>query len=124
MFAGDWRLAVMAYNAGEYRVLGALKRSGQRAMDADPEKLVGLAGITRAYVRKLHALSCVLDRADDREQWLQALDRPVAILVPESLPSGATSLDRSEEHTSELQSLMRTSYALFCLTKKNKTTVQ
>src|SRR3546814_6066482 len=26
---------------------------------------------------------------------------------------------RSEEHTSELQSLMRTSYAVFCLTKKS-----
>src|SRR3546814_21083338 len=30
-------------------------------------------------------------------------------------------LDRSEEHTSELQSLMRNSYAVFCLKKKNKT---
>src|SRR3546814_5223466 len=29
---------------------------------------------------------------------------------------------RSEEHTSELQSLMRISYAVFCLKKKNKTT--
>src|SRR3546814_7201013 len=28
--------------------------------------------------------------------------------------------NRSEEHTSELQSLMRISYAVFCLTKKNK----
>src|SRR3546814_10068456 len=28
--------------------------------------------------------------------------------------------DRSEEHTSELQSLMRNSYAVFCLKKKNK----
>src|SRR3546814_2679744 len=28
------------------------------------------------------------------------------------------SLDRSEEHTSELQSLMRISYAVFCLKKK------
>src|SRR3546814_5132108 len=28
---------------------------------------------------------------------------------------------RSEEHTSELQSLMRNSYAVFCLKKKNKT---
>src|SRR3546814_9323731 len=27
--------------------------------------------------------------------------------------------DRSEEHTSELQSLMRSSYAVFCLKKKN-----
>src|SRR3546814_18772613 len=30
--------------------------------------------------------------------------------------------DRSEEHTSELQSLMRTSYAVFCLNKKRATT--
>src|SRR3546814_1097044 len=31
---------------------------------------------------------------------------------------------RSEEHTSELQSLMRTSYAVFCLKKKNKQKTQ
>src|SRR3546814_2376180 len=31
---------------------------------------------------------------------------------------------RSEEHTSELQSLMRISYAVFCLKKKNKETTQ
>src|SRR3546814_2744454 len=34
-------------------------------------------------------------------------------------------LDRSEEHTSELQSLMRISYAVFCLKKKkNKPSIQ
>src|SRR3546814_5556154 len=32
------------------------------------------------------------------------------------------SLDRSEEHTSELQSLMRISYAVFCLKKKTTIT--
>src|SRR3546814_4381105 len=31
---------------------------------------------------------------------------------------------RSEEHTSELQSLMRISYAVFCLKKTNKTNIQ
>src|SRR3546814_5493440 len=31
---------------------------------------------------------------------------------------------RSEEHTSELQSLMRISYAVFCLKKKKKKTVE
>src|SRR3546814_8099591 len=36
-------------------------------------------------------------------------------------PKSRTST-RSEEHTSELQSLMRTSYAVFCL-KKKKTTI-
>src|SRR3546814_9119109 len=33
---------------------------------------------------------------------------------------GHSFLDRSEEHTSELQSLMRISYAVFCLKKKTK----
>src|SRR3546814_1356569 len=33
-----------------------------------------------------------------------------------------TALLRSEEHTSELQSLMRISYAVFCLKKNNKNT--
>src|SRR3546814_1727154 len=32
--------------------------------------------------------------------------------------------DRSEEHTSELQSLMRISYAVFCLKKKNTKTTE
>src|SRR3546814_6992817 len=32
--------------------------------------------------------------------------------------------ERSEEHTSELQSLMRISYAVFCLKKKNNDTMQ
>src|SRR3546814_6756973 len=37
----------------------------------------------------------------------------------------STIMDRSEEHTSELQSLMRISYAVFCLKKKihTKTTI-
>src|SRR3546814_4979208 len=36
-------------------------------------------------------------------------------------PRALTNINRSEEHTSELQSLMRTSYAVFCLKKHNST---
>src|SRR3546814_6270343 len=41
---------------------------------------------------------------------------------PDVIAAGKKALDeyRSEEHTSELQSLMRISYAVFCLKKKNK----
>src|SRR3546814_5208900 len=39
------------------------------------------------------------------------------------LADEAHRLGRSEEHTSELQSLMRISYAVFCLKKKNKQTL-
>src|SRR3546814_4253702 len=37
-----------------------------------------------------------------------------------ALICGSRNLQRSEEHTSELQSLMRISYAVFCLKKKKK----
>src|SRR3546814_5461304 len=39
-----------------------------------------------------------------------------------AMPGGVAGLERSEEHTSELQSLMRISYAVFCLKKKNTKT--
>src|SRR3546814_1734196 len=45
----------------------------------------------------------------------EEIGRRVAPLPYLSVAIGA----RSEEHTSELQSLMRTSYAVFCLKKKN-----
>src|SRR3546814_5822306 len=45
--------------------------------------------------------------------------------APEALAIGGDPLlSRSEEHTSELQSLMRISYAVFCLKKKTKQTKQ
>src|SRR3546814_1588998 len=42
--------------------------------------------------------------------------------VPEQLAHPLAVLHRSEEHTSELQSLMCISYAVFCLKKKNSYT--
>src|SRR3546814_6357378 len=53
---------------------------------------------------QLHPLVCTAFNADfDGDQ--------MAVHVP-------LSIERSEEHTSELQSLMRISYAVFCLKKK------
>src|SRR3546814_4985822 len=47
-----------------------------------------------------------------------------AILVTERERVAVNGDDRSEEHTSELQSLMRISYAVFCLKKKKKQTTK
>ena len=93
MFAGDWRLAVMGYNAGEYRIFGALRDAGQRAMDAEPDKLA-VPNITRAYVRKLQALSCLLVEAGEDPEWLDAIDQVVPVLTSTPLPAGARQLDR------------------------------
>src|SRR3546814_2282880 len=55
------------------------------------------------------------DRLLSRGRALRALEQA-------AIESGDRHVGRSEEHTSELQSLMRISYAVFCLKKKtNKT---
>src|SRR3546814_8581348 len=60
-----------------------------------------------------------LGRAPGTDQaTLQALRRSPA--AADSFPQDVLEL-RSEEHTSELQSLMRISYAVFCLKKKKHT---
>src|SRR3546814_5037492 len=47
--------------------------------------------------------------------------RAAGQVLMQGVPDGLD-LERSEEHTSELQSLMRISYAVFCLKKKNTNT--
>src|SRR3546814_1670157 len=46
--------------------------------------------------------------------------REVFIVARQNARSFVEKIGRSEEHTSELQSLMRISYAVFCLKKKKK----
>src|SRR3546814_7639116 len=69
-----------------------------------------------ASLRELGSDGLVIRRGHPAEE--------VASLAEET---GASSVhvsgDRSEEHTSELQSLMRISYAVFCLKKKKKTNI-
>src|SRR3546814_6850142 len=52
--------------------------------------------------------------------WLEvSAERGETPPRPRYRPAIYSVRDRSEEHTSELQSLMRISYAVFCLKKKN-----
>jgi membrane-bound lytic murein transglycosylase D len=81
-FGGDWRLAAMAYNAGEHRVAQALRSQQRSSSKTDPGSLDGIPESTRAYVEKLDALACVMDEAANRGEWLRALDRPVRQLDP------------------------------------------
>src|SRR3546814_9659963 len=57
------------------------------------------------------AAAALAPPADYRER--PASDEIIYFILPDRFENG-----RSEEHTSELQSLMRTSYAVFCLKKK------
>src|SRR3546814_4215110 len=69
------------------------------------------------------------DRADPRGRHTIGVGFRDAAPIDQTTGIGARSLHspspsgaRSEEHTSELQSLMRISYAVFCLKKKKQAT--
>src|SRR3546814_2073621 len=70
----------------------------------------------------------VLEKACKVQIKALAGGRPLTYMTPEAIIEMQTAFDRSdclldwrsEEHTSELQSLMRISYAVFCLKNKNK----
>src|SRR3546814_9692826 len=61
------------------------------------------------YYGALHNMQTYLIMSHDNGKGRTVLDNKDQLRI-----------DRSEEHTSELQSLMRNSYAVFCLKKKNK----
>src|SRR3546814_3607231 len=78
---------------------------GEFLADRAGSCVLGVGGAHDVAVR-LHRVFAFEDLDDDG-----AADHKVDELAEE----GAFLVDRSEEHTSELQSLMRTSYAVFCL---------
>src|SRR3546814_10826770 len=76
-----------------------------------------------AMERFRHFLSCVTATGRESCADLRALDLPLAPFAGEIALIASRASVRSEEHTSELQSLMRISYAVFCLNKKKDTKI-
>src|SRR3546814_5713722 len=66
---------------------------------------------------EVHHLPC------DAFEYLRGSKSPVSPTARCGNSSDKNRGERSEEHTSELQSLMRNSYAVFCLTKKKLSTI-
>src|SRR3546814_3335921 len=73
---------------------------------ADRIATFALFGIERIWIQRRQRAEVIERRAVRAECVIRAVE--------------AETGQRSEEHTSELQSLMRISYAVFCLKKKNK----
>src|SRR3546814_10525268 len=66
----------------------------------------------------------MLERLQVKSEFVDGLrvTDAATVAVVEMVLSGTINKSRSEEHTSELQSLMRNSYAVFCMKKKNNET--
>src|SRR3546814_6219811 len=81
--------------------------------------------LSNRNVRRVQAGVSIEELAEDiaRRTLLQSLSvRPVLGEDGQPTDQYEVQAGRSEEHTSELQSLMRNSYAVFCLKQKKKQT--
>src|SRR3546814_4885922 len=96
---------VQALAAGDGNRAQALRLVGLAVAEEAPDLAVGLGHQAAAF--EVLEVARLVDRGD----------RPQAHAHGRRLP-----VLRSEEHTSELQSLMRISYAVFCLKKKKQKT--
>src|SRR3546814_3615070 len=108
---------------------GVRKKAADKALEACPpyerrrrrhESPIGLEGFAQ------RARAAYLKEKATGEHPAQIRNRFEA-LRKDKAPTqrgAVTRLTRSEEHTSELQSLMRISYAVFCLKKKKKKNTQ
>src|SRR3546814_7017781 len=99
--------------AGEYDELH------EAATLADPEMTLVIGFGSGGQDRNSQALMHLTSLMDDAtsERWIRRLEVPGTV---EWQRFDVPAPRRSEEHTSELQSLMRTSYAVFCLKKKTE----
>src|SRR3546814_5414747 len=74
---------------------------------------------TTLFRSELHTVASLLRRGHSLDQLSTGLTLLAALLGLAQWLVGSVN-PRSEEHTSELQSLMRISYAVFCLKKKRR----
>src|SRR3546814_9304147 len=96
--------------------------------DGEVQEMIDIGEFAVGLSRQLYGLTMHSERPGHRmyEQWhpiglvgiISAFNFPVAVWAWNAFVAAAC---RSEEHTSELQSLMRISYAVFCLKKKTNT---
>ncbi|HQW80901.1 MAG TPA: transglycosylase SLT domain-containing protein [Pseudomonadota bacterium] len=73
VFDHDWALVTMAYNAGEYRIKGALERARKTGKSMQAEHLA-VSPITHEHLVKLRSLACVVARPDAVSLTLPAFD--------------------------------------------------
>src|SRR3546814_1938494 len=109
-FGRPWRYGVLSGGIGASGLPSLIDRRGE--LDRDGRKLE----VTQIALADMIATAAGLAAGEGAESIPAVLVRGYPL--PDTSSPASVLVRRSEEHTSELQSLMRISYAVFCLKKK------
>src|SRR3546814_5640781 len=125
MRISDWSSDVCSSDQALQRAAGRAATGGVEAGGATPDFGSAISSALQqvnTQQAKASALSEAYERGDTHDIVSVMIERQKASLGFETtlqVRNKLLSAYRSEEHTSELQSLMRISYAVFCLQKHN-----
>src|SRR3546814_633215 len=110
--------AMSAWNAVGCRWTRTVSFAWQATQVASSTPFTGVWHAAQSSLRN----ACALDRGPGEAMFCHVAARCICgrYVHSATADTGARTASRSEEHTSELQSLMRISYAVFCLKKKKK----
>src|SRR3546814_3543668 len=107
-------------------------QANEQRIDSLKDKLTALTTLHREVTEQAakleqapESLSAALTPlAEAMAALTEETKETLRLVVQQSRQGHQAALARSEEHTSELQSLMRISYAVFCLKKKKNITIR
>src|SRR3546814_4725061 len=119
MRISDWSSDVCSSDlsaGGSVRMVAAYSAIRTKIQNSNPAHSPMVAPLTRLKARQTTASS----RKNIKLQAGRSARRAAVNIITMLMPPHSTDENRSEEHTSELQSLMRISSAVFCLNKKNQ----
>src|SRR3546814_9828964 len=129
MRISDWSSDVFSSDLRDLFPGGAFGNDGNKGQAYQPCEISfghgrgARGGLDDGTVRMQPAITKRIQEEGARQAMLQAAGRVAGLVFQIKIDSRICrqmQRDRSEEHTSELQSLMRISYAVFCLKKKNQ----
>src|SRR3546814_5542450 len=89
-----------------------VRLAGGTGFEPATSQVISLGALPLSYLPPIFRI--LQDKPQGEDPRPSRIEDSLSNFLPQPL--------RSEEHTSELQSLMRISYAVFCLKKKNKIT--
>src|SRR3546814_10260453 len=117
-FGRDRPFCIVVSRCRFQRPAAKRRRGGGNCQDSRQRATVEIPQLRRLALRRSRAAGSVLEAEPHEPRSAVRFEPAAAIISPLEVPGEALEIRRSEEHTSELQSLMRISYAVFCLKKK------
>src|SRR3546814_5805972 len=119
-------MSSLEFQAKAFAQVGPILHVIGQALIIDDDEQIPVRVLADPRVRLIHPIAACMAAVENDLENL-AVDFPITageaqriLELLEDDAHDAPDFLRSEEHTSELQSLMRISYAVFCLKKNNK----